>query len=101
MVAARLSASPTMRLMNRPSERDNPIEMVPETRISARLPPEKSSCAHRTREKAATTTTVPTAAHLVGTMAHSWGKSVKYSSQAWVLGSTAWMPSRADHATTW
>ena len=77
IVSARLSASKTIRLMNRPSESDRPIEMVPEMRISVRLPVEKSGCAHRTSEKAATTSTVPTAAQRVGTMAHSCGKRVK------------------------
>ena len=48
-----------------------------------------------------TTTTVPMAAHRVGTIAHSCGNSVKYSSQACVLGSTHWIASRADHATSW
>ncbi len=51
--------------------------MVLEMRISVRLSLEKSSWAHRTSEKAVTTSTVPMTAHRVGTMAHSWGKSVK------------------------
>ena len=74
---ARLSASPTIRLMKSPSESDRPIEIVPEMRTSVRVPAAKSLCAHRTRENATTTSTVPIAAHRVGTIAHSWGNSVK------------------------
>ena len=77
IVSARLSASPTIRLMKSPRASDSPIEIVPEIRISVRLPAEKSVWAHRTTEKAVTTTTVPMAAHRVGTIAHSCGNSVK------------------------
>ena len=38
---------------------------------------------------------------VVGTIAHSCGNSVKYSSHACVLGSTHWMASNPAHATTW
>ena len=77
MVSARLSASPTIRLMNSPSERDSPIEMTLEMRISARLSAEKPSCPQRTTANAVTTSTVPTTAQRVGSIAHSWGKRAK------------------------
>ena len=78
MVSARLSASPTIRLMKSPRESESPIEMVPEIEDLGEAVRRRSSVwAHRTTEKAVTTTTVPIAAHRVGTIAHSWGNSAK------------------------
>ena len=86
IVSARLSASVMIRLMNSPSERDRPIEIVPEIMMSVRLPGANSSWAHRTSENAVTTTKVAATAEREGSIAHSWGNRAKKSSHDCVPG---------------
>ena len=50
-----------IRLMNRPSESERPIEIVPEMTDLGEALRANSIWAHRTSENAATTTTVPIA----------------------------------------